>query len=34
MIEVRQLKKQLGANQILDGVNFRIERGESVVIIG
>ena len=34
MIEVRELKKQLGANQILDGVNFRIERGESVVIIG
>ncbi|MFM2082017.1 MAG: hypothetical protein RL380_708 [Verrucomicrobiota bacterium] len=34
MIEVRQLKKQLGANQILDGVNFCIERGESVVIIG
>lgn len=34
MIEVRQLKKKLGANQILDGVSFRIEEGESVVIIG
>ncbi|HTI99608.1 MAG TPA: ATP-binding cassette domain-containing protein [Dongiaceae bacterium] len=34
MIEVRDLKKQLGANLILDGVNFRIEKGESVVIIG
>jgi phospholipid/cholesterol/gamma-HCH transport system ATP-binding protein len=34
MIEVRQLKKKLGANQILDGVSFRIEKGESVVIIG
>ena len=34
MIEVRDLKKRLGANQILDGVTFRIEKGESVVIIG
>lgn len=34
MIEVRDLKKKLGANQILDGVSFRIEKGESVVIIG
>jgi len=34
MIEVRNLKKKLGANQVLDGVSFRIERGESVVIIG
>ena len=34
MIEVRDLKKKLGANQILDGVNFRIEKGETVVIIG
>lgn len=34
MIEVRNLKKKLGANQVLDGVSFRIEKGESVVIIG
>ena len=34
MIEVRDLKKKLGANQVLDGVSFRIEQGESVVIIG
>src|SRR5690349_13129698 len=34
MIEVRDLIKKLGANVILDGVNFRIEQGESVVIIG
>jgi phospholipid/cholesterol/gamma-HCH transport system ATP-binding protein len=34
MIEVRQLMKRFGANSILDGVSFRIEKGESVVIIG
>ena len=34
MIEIRDLKKQLGANQILEGVNLRIDKGESVVIIG
>jgi phospholipid/cholesterol/gamma-HCH transport system ATP-binding protein len=34
MIEVRDLKKRFGANTILDGVQFRIENGESVVIIG
>ena len=34
MIEVRDLKKSFGANQILDGVSFCIEPGESVVIIG
>jgi phospholipid/cholesterol/gamma-HCH transport system ATP-binding protein len=34
MIEVRGLKKSFGANCILDGVSFRIETGESVVIIG
>jgi phospholipid/cholesterol/gamma-HCH transport system ATP-binding protein len=28
------LKKSFGANCVLDGVNFRIEKGESVVIIG
>jgi len=34
MIEVRGLKKSFGSNVILDGVMFRIEKGESVVIIG
>lgn len=34
MIEVRDLKKSFGSNTVLDGVSFRIEKGESVVIIG
>ena len=34
MIEVRHLQKSFGASKILDGVSFRIENGESVVIIG
>ena len=34
MIEVRQLHKSFGRNKILEDVSFRIERGESVVIIG
>ena len=34
MIEVRDLKKSFGAHAVLDGVSLRIEKGESVVIIG
>ncbi|MGO8676805.1 MAG: ABC transporter ATP-binding protein [Limisphaerales bacterium] len=34
MIEVRDLRKSFGPNVILEGVSFRIEKGESVVIIG
>lgn len=34
MIEVRNLKKELGDNLVLDGVSLLIEKGESVVIIG
>lgn len=34
MIEVRDLKKRFGPQPVLSGVNFRIETGESVVIIG
>src|SRR5258708_17662345 len=34
MVDVRDLKKQFGSNPIRDGVSFRIETGESVVIIG
>lgn len=34
MIEVRDLKKSFGNHKVLDGVTFRIEPGDSVVIIG
>ena len=34
MIEVRDLKKSFGAQEVLKGISFRIEPGESVVIIG
>jgi len=34
MIEVRNLQKNFGEQKILDGVSFRIENGESVVVIG
>ena len=34
MIEACDLTKSFGSNRILDGVSFRIEKGESVVIIG
>jgi len=34
MIEIHDLKKGFGGHAVLDGVNFRIETGESVAIIG
>ena len=34
MIEVRHLTKRFGSQTVLDGVNLRIECGESLVIIG
>jgi phospholipid/cholesterol/gamma-HCH transport system ATP-binding protein len=34
MIEVRKLSKSFGENCVLDGINFEIEKGESLVIIG
>jgi len=34
MIEARDLQKSFGSTQVLKGVNLRIEKGESVVIIG
>lgn len=34
MIEVRDLKKSFNGNRVLDGVNFTINKGEAVVIIG
>jgi phospholipid/cholesterol/gamma-HCH transport system ATP-binding protein len=33
-IEAKDLKKSFGTHVILDGVSFKIEKGESVVIIG
>src|SRR5580704_8382435 len=34
MIEVSHVRKNFGPNVILDDVSFRVETGESVVIIG
>ncbi len=34
MIEVRQLNKSFGAQEVLEDISFRIETGESVAIIG
>jgi len=34
MIEVRNLQKSFGALRVLDGVDFSIEKGEAVTIIG
>lgn len=34
MIKVRQLRKRFGDQQVLDGVDLTIEKGESLVIIG
>jgi len=34
MIEVRDLQKSFGPQRVLNGVSFKLEQGESVVIIG
>ena len=34
MIEVRDLHKSFGSQKVLDGINFKIEPGESVVVVG
>jgi phospholipid/cholesterol/gamma-HCH transport system ATP-binding protein len=34
MIEVKDLRKSFGSHRVLDGVTFRIEAGESIVLIG
>ncbi len=34
MIEVKNLQKSFGSQRVLDGVDFRVKSGESVVIIG
>jgi phospholipid/cholesterol/gamma-HCH transport system ATP-binding protein len=34
MIETRDLRKSFGSQKVLDGITFKIEEGESIVIIG
>ena len=34
VIDIKNLHKSFGANQILRGVNLTIKRGENVVILG
>jgi phospholipid/cholesterol/gamma-HCH transport system ATP-binding protein len=34
MIEIENLHKSFGDNKVLDGVNLKIEKGETIVIIG
>jgi phospholipid/cholesterol/gamma-HCH transport system ATP-binding protein len=34
MIEIRNLHKSFGAKHVLTGVNLRVEKGESMVVIG
>ncbi len=34
MIEIKELFKNFGSNQVLNGVNLSIEKGETIVIIG
>ncbi len=34
MIEIKNLKKRFGTNQVLKGVNLNIEKGKTTVIIG
>ena len=34
MIELKDVRKSLGKNEVLKGINLRIEKGEVVVIIG
>ena len=34
VIEITQLKKKFGGNQVLRGVDFKLKRGENVVVLG
>jgi len=34
LVETRNLHKQFGANQVLKGIDFAVERGQVVSIIG
>lgn len=34
MIEVKNLKKSFGSNLVLDGINYQINKGEKIVIVG
>jgi phospholipid/cholesterol/gamma-HCH transport system ATP-binding protein len=33
-VEIEQLKKSFGSNKVLNGIDFKIERGENLVIFG
>jgi phospholipid/cholesterol/gamma-HCH transport system ATP-binding protein len=34
MIEMRDVRKSFGSKRVLDGINLKVEKGQSVVIIG
>lgn len=34
MLEVKKLKKSFGANQILKGIDFKVDKGEVVAVLG
>ena len=34
MIDVKNLKKSFGDNLVLDGINYHIDKGEKIVIVG
>ncbi len=34
LVETQNLKKQFGANQVLKGIDFSVEPGQGVAIIG
>ena len=34
ILEVKNLKKSFGAQEVLKGINFEMDKGEVVVIIG
>ena len=33
-LEIRNLKKRFGSTQVLHGINFSMEKGEAVAVIG